>query len=199
VVDEGRSHRLHPEVAPLSEAILHHGEILPKVASLRSRVVHGDPKLSNILFEASGSGDHLAVCLVDLDTVGPGRIDHELGDAWRSWCNPGGEDGERIRFSPELFDAALEGYVGEGTVSLDADELAALVHAPEWIALELASRFLRDALEESYFGWDAKRYPAAGEHQLARARAQWRLCVSAGESAGVRERRLAAAARGARA
>ena len=31
-----------------------------------------------------------AVCVVDLDTLAPMSLHHELGDAWRSWCNLGG-------------------------------------------------------------------------------------------------------------
>ena len=37
------------------------------------------------------------------------------------------------------------------------------------ITLELTTRFLRDALEESYFGWDESRFKRQGEHQLQRA------------------------------
>ena len=29
-------------------------------------------------------------CL-DLDTISPGDYSIEMGDAWRSWCNPAGE------------------------------------------------------------------------------------------------------------
>ncbi len=34
---------------------------------------------------------------------------------------------------------------------------------------------MTDALEESYFGWDAERFPARGEHNAARAEGQWQL------------------------
>ena len=58
-------------------------------------IVHGDLKTSNILFEMSGSK---AICLIDLDTLRKGSISLEMGDAMRSWCNPGGEDSAYIYF-----------------------------------------------------------------------------------------------------
>ena len=45
----------------------------------------------------------------------------------------------------------------------------------EWVSLELAARFAADALAESYFGWNAARFPGRGEHNLVRARGQWSL------------------------
>ena len=45
----------------------------------------------------------------------------------------------------------------------------------EWVSLELGARFAADALFESYFGWDANRFPGRGEHNLVRARGQWSL------------------------
>ena len=87
----------------------------------------------------------------------------------------------------DAFAAAVEGYVSAGP-RLDASEVAGLVWGVEAIALELAARFCRDALEESYFGWDRRRFPASGEHQLARARGQWALFESARARRRERER-----------
>ena len=43
------------------------------------------------------------------------------------------------------------------------------------VPAELAARFCADAYEDSYFGWDASRYPSRRAHNLARARSQLRL------------------------
>ena len=51
----------------------------------------------------------------------------------------------------------------------------ALVTGFAQIALELTARFLADALNERYFGWDATRFATRGEHNLLRARGQWAL------------------------
>ena len=60
----------------------------------------------------------------------------------------------------------------------DPTEIQDLVSGIEWITLELTTRFLRDALEESYFGWDENRFKRSGEHQLQRAMGQLALAES---------------------
>lgn len=175
-VEEHGEHRLHAEVARLAEAISARAEQLPPLGALPTRVVHGDPKLNNVLFAAAeGPGALRARCWIDLDTVAPMPLAVELGDAWRSWCNPRGEDEQAAQFDLEVFSASLEGYLEGCTLELGTDEREALLHGVEWIPLELSARFAADALNESYFGWDRARFPAAGEHNLVRARGQWSL------------------------
>jgi Ser/Thr protein kinase RdoA (MazF antagonist) len=137
------------------------GMLLPD--GLPLRVVHGDPKISNVLFR-----DGHAIGLIDLDTCNRHTVLVDLGDAIRSWCRDGAED-EKQRFHPARFEAILRGYAAEGP-ALTAAEVAALPQAGPMITLELASRFLRDALEDHYFAWDAARYPDRRSHNVARAR-----------------------------
>ena len=59
-----------------------------------------------------------------------------------------------------------------GGLTLTEAERASLLDGLERICLELASRFCADALRESYFGWDAERFPSHGYHNLVRARGQ---------------------------
>jgi Ser/Thr protein kinase RdoA (MazF antagonist) len=138
---------------------------LPALPSLPLRLVHGDPKISNLLFDAAGSG----LCLVDLDTIARAPLCFELGDAFRSWCNPGPEDAAAPAFSASLFLAALEGYAGVAHDFLTPAEGASVVPATAAVYLELAARFAADALDEHYFGWAPARYASRGEHNLARA------------------------------
>ncbi len=133
------------------------------------RLVHGDPKISNLLFDEAGAR---ALCLVDLDTLARMALPVELGDALRSWCNPRREDDPLARFELPLFAAAVHGYASAARGFLSADEVNAIVPATLEIHLELAARFLVDALEESYFGWDASRYASRGAHNLARGLGQ---------------------------
>jgi Ser/Thr protein kinase RdoA (MazF antagonist) len=137
------------------------GMLLP--AGLPLRVVHGDPKISNVLFR-----DGRAIGLIDLDTCNRHTVLVDLGDAIRSWCRDGAED-EKQRFHIARFEAILRGYAAEGP-ALTRDEVAFLPQAGPMITLELASRFLRDALEDHYFAWDAARYPDRRAHNVARAR-----------------------------
>jgi Ser/Thr protein kinase RdoA (MazF antagonist) len=169
-------HRLAGEVRALAEDVATAAERLPALPVLAPRVCHGDLKFSNLLFaDHEPPASERAVCLIDLDTVGPLSLAYELGDAWRSWCNRSGEDTPESRLDLDVMRASLEGYregLGNG---LDAETRQALVLGVEWVSLELAARFAADALLETYFGWDARRFPGRGEHNLVRARGQWSL------------------------
>jgi len=185
-------HRLHPAVAALAGPLLEAAASLPAPDGLVTVVGHGDLKLNNVRFAGQAAPDRdRAVCLIDLDTVGPIPLQFELGDAWRSWCNPSGEDGARaVVFDMELCAASYAGYLEGRGRALAVDERQQLLDGVERISTELATRFATDALEESYFGWDPARHPGRGEHNLHRARIQWQLAVSARDSRSERAEML---------
>ena len=170
----------HPEhcafrtLQPLAHSILTAFAELPPMQGLPHRVVHGDPKLNNIIFAPSGE----AVALIDLDTLNSMPVTLELGDAMRSWCNPAGEDNPEAHFSMPHFAATLEGYAEGAGGLLQANEIALLPTAMQTIALELAARFARDVLEERYFGWNRSAFSAAWQHHLVRTRSQLSLALS---------------------
>lgn len=156
------------ETLPVAGAILEFWAETPALAETPDRIVHGDPKLANLVFAAE---EDTWLAWIDLDTVGRMALPLELGDAFRSWCQPAGEDAEG-NFELEIFEAGCRGYA-EACLSRLAEEAGAqLVRATERIGIELAARFCRDALELRYFGWDPTRFPDAGAHHLARARSQ---------------------------
>jgi len=142
---------------------------------LAVRIVHGDPKIDNVLFDSSS---HRAVALVDLDTVQPGLLLHDLGDCLRSACNSAGEspgDPLAARFDLDLCRAVLEGYGTRAATQLGAGDRALLPEAAWLIAFELGVRFLTDhLLGDPYF-----RVEFRG-HNLQRARAQLRLAADIG-------------------
>jgi len=164
-----REHAELPRVEPLAEAIFALAAGLPTMEHLPDRVVHGDPKISNILFDRE-TGE--ARCLVDLDTLARMPLPLELGDAFRSWCNPKGEDQRLTGFSLELFEAAVGGYAAHARAWITRPEWQAIVPAVRTIYVELAARFCADALNESYFGWDPSRFGSRGEHNQVRAASQ---------------------------
>lgn len=168
-------HDLFRAVRPVGEEILEHGRALPRIPLLPTRIVHGDLKLTNIVFDDALES---AVALVDLDTLSHGSIAIELGDALRSWCNAGGESDERACLDQEMYGAAIRGYAVEAKGLLTREEVGALTAGTETVTLELAARFCADALEESYFGWDSSRYRRRGQHCLVRARSALSLAVS---------------------
>jgi Ser/Thr protein kinase RdoA (MazF antagonist) len=134
----------------------------------RTRLIHGDPKVDNLLFDADGER---ALCLIDLDTVQPGLLHHDIGDCLRSCCNRAGEAGDdSVRFALDLAEALLTGYAETSAGLLDPPELDLIAPAIRLIPLELGIRFLTDHLQgDRYF-----RVRHRGEN-LAKARRQLAL------------------------
>lgn len=174
-LDAHSAHPLAPEVRPVAEALLGAWRTWDGLLGLPERQSHGDLKASNLRFHATADE---GVCLLDLDTIGPLDISCELGDAWRSWCNPAGEDDPgAARFDLAIFAAAAQGFFETGP-RLSRDERASLVPGVERICLELGARFAADALNNRYFREDTARFPTPGAHNLHRARAQLALARS---------------------
>jgi len=166
---EFRGHRDFDSVRPLAERVLALAAQLPALPATPDRIVHGDPKISNVMFAARD--DH-ALCLIDLDTLARMPVALELGDALRSWCNPATEDATDARFVGSFYAAAVEGYAAAARGLLAREEWAAIADGTLTITVELAARFCADALRERYFRWDDRRYPSASAHNQARTRAQ---------------------------
>jgi Ser/Thr protein kinase RdoA (MazF antagonist) len=187
---QGSAHPLQAQVARATDRLdrLRVAYAAPGATPLR--LVHGDPKISNLLFDEAGTQ---ALCLVDLDTLARMALPLELGDALRSWCNPRREDDPQACFELELFAAAVVGYGAAARDYIRDDEIAAIVPATLEIHLELAARFLLDALEENYFAWDAARYASRGAHNLARACGQLAAAASLGAQLAAAEAAVARA------
>jgi Ser/Thr protein kinase RdoA (MazF antagonist) len=178
LADALTAHRDHPHfdvLAPLAEAVLTQADGLHLPGPLPTRIIHGDLKITNVLFAPSLRE---ARALIDLDTLGHGTLATELGDALRSWCNPAGESAEDAEVSVPLFAASVEGYAEGCRGRITSAEIHALRSGMETIATELASRFCLDAFDDRYFGWDPTRFASRREHNLARARSQLSLARS---------------------
>ena len=144
---------------------------LPPLPMMPRRILHGDPKRSNLLFHTAQP--NRAYCFIDLDGVGHHKIAYELGDALRSWCDNGTDADPE--FSPELFRAALTGYRSENDIA--QNEAQSVVISLRTVCIELAARFCTDAFEDQYFGWDPTRYKSRVAHNLARAHGQLALAT----------------------
>jgi Ser/Thr protein kinase RdoA (MazF antagonist) len=166
------------EARELGEAILERARgIRIDFSEFPQRVLHGDPKLSNLLFQPLEP--LRARCMIDLDTLGRGFLAYELGDALRSWTNRAGEDQLDAELDVGALRAILTGYARACPRELPSAEIASGIDGLETVSLELASRFAADAILDSYFGWDATRFPSRRAHNLVRARGQFSLarCV----------------------
>ena len=156
---------------------------------LTLQVIHGDPKAANFLFAADSDR---AVSLVDLDTVKPGLLLHDLGDCLRSCCNRQGEahaDPAATVFDPDLFQSLLSGYWQQAGHLLAATDRALLVAAVRLISFELGLRFFTDHLSgDRYFKVSHRGL------NLQRATIQFRLNQSIKEQQDDLEQRLQALA-----
>jgi Ser/Thr protein kinase RdoA (MazF antagonist) len=137
---------------------------------LQLRPIHGDPKVNNVLLDSS-SGQ--AVAMVDLDTVKPGLLHYDIGDALRSGCNPTGEettDLAAVQFDHARCRAMLAGYLELARPILTEADLALIPTAARLISFELGLRFFSDHLAGNrYFKC---RHPG---HNLQRALVQFTL------------------------
>lgn len=168
------AHGLYTAVKDLATRAFSLLDDLPDLPDLTLPVAHGDPKIANLRFDEQGE---VARAWIDLDTVGPMKFGHEIGDALRSWCNVGLEDRSGSEVDLRRFEAAVDGY-SDGAGGLKISQGLGFLWGPCWIAAELGMRFAADALNEDYFGWDPQRYGSRGEHNLARATAQMELAQS---------------------
>lgn len=172
-----RTHAEHSQAAlvrPVAAQILTAIDTISALPNYPDVAVHGDPKISNFIF----NDDDRAISLVDLDTIGQGQLLFELGDAFRSWCNPAGEDTENTTFDVATFEHSLKGYLEVQHIPFSEAQAQHLAGAIETIYVELAARFCADALNESYFSWDDSLYASSCEHQLLRAKGQFKAAVS---------------------
>ena len=137
------------------------------------RIIHGDPKVNNILLDA---GTGWALSLIDLDTVKPGLVQYDLGDCLRSGCNPLGEettDLARVRFDLSFCRAILRGYLSQAREFLTPGDYDCMYDAIRLIAFELGLRFFTDYLAGDFY-FKASR----PQHNLDRALIQFRLTDS---------------------
>jgi len=140
---------------------------------IHPRVIHGDPRLANLLFDRDSGR---AAALVDLDTVKPGLLHYDLGDCLRSCGNPAGDDPAdlaAVRFDPGVCREVLGGYLAEAGATLSRADYDLIYPAVRLLAFELGLRFFSDHLAgDLYFKTDR---PGQNLH---RALVQFRLLAS---------------------
>ncbi len=133
------------------------------------RVTHNDTKLNNVLFdEKTDEG----VCVIDLDTVMPGSLLYDFGDALRFAGSSGAEDEKdlaKIWFDLDNYEYFTKGFL-EAAQSITEREKELLPFSVKLMTLECGMRFLADYIDGDVYFKTA--YP---EHNLVRARTQIKL------------------------
>jgi Ser/Thr protein kinase RdoA (MazF antagonist) len=136
------------------------------------RITHNDTKINNVLFNAPGR----ALCVVDLDTVMPGCVHFDFGDAIRTCANTGAEDEpdpDNVSISLRLFEAFAKGFLEKTGDLLTPPEMETLASSARMMTFIIGIRFMTDYLEgDRYY---KIHHP---NHNLQRARAQFRLVES---------------------
>jgi hypothetical protein len=146
------------------------------------RITHNDTKFNNILLDENDK----ALCVIDLDTVMPGYVHYDFGDAIRTAANNSPEDEKdlsRVKMDINLFKAYSEGFISEIGSTLNDVEKEYLAFAPRLITYTIAVRFLTDFIDgDNYFKINHKL------HNLQRARAQLMLVTSMEQQYGEMKR-----------
>ena len=145
---------------------------LGKEGKIPVRITHNDTKFNNILLDENDK----ALCVIDLDTVMPGYVHYDFGDAIRTAANTASEDEDdlsRVKMDINLFRAYADGYLSETGETLNDIEKEYLAFAPRLITYTIALRFLTDFIDgDNYFKIHHEL------HNLQRTRAQLRLVMS---------------------
>lgn len=133
------------------------------------RITHNDTKFNNILFDSNDR----ALLLIDLDTVMPGYVHYDFGDAIRTATNRAEEDAadlSSVSMDIEIYRAYAEGFLSETRNTLNTTEIEYLPFAPKLLTYIMATRFLTDFIDgDNYYKIG---YPL---HNLQRVRVQLTL------------------------
>lgn len=134
------------------------------------RVTHNDTKINNIIFDRDTKESK---AVIDLDTVMPGLVAHDFGDAIRFAANTAKEDEpdlSKVGLNIDLFRAFAEGFLSLTRNALTPTELDTLPLGAFTMTFEVGLRFLDDYLVgDKYFKTHFEG------HNLVRARCQLHL------------------------
>ena len=143
---------------------------LQMAGKLPLRVTHNDTKINNVLFHPE---DHSAMVVIDLDTVMPGLMGHDFGDAIRFAANTAEEDCpdvSKVAVDMDVFRSFAEGFLAMTAKTMTETEVDTLALSCFCLTAELSARFLTDYIDgDLYFNI---KYP---EHNLVRTRCQLAL------------------------
>lgn len=133
------------------------------------RITHNDTKFNNVLLDQ----DDNVQCVIDLDTIMPGYVAYDFGDAIRTIINSAAEDEQdldKVVLNIPLFEAYTQGYLKEAKEFLTEKEIESLWYGVLLLPYMQAVRFLSDYIDGDLYY--KIHYP---EHNLVRTKAQIKL------------------------
>ena len=166
-----RLNKITHEIEFISQRRLRMSRVLQmgSIGALPLRIIHNDTKFNNVLLD---DHDH-AQCVIDLDTVMPGYVAYDFGDAIRTIINTAAEDEtdlSLIQLNVPLFSAYVKGYLQQTHTFLTEAEVNSLIDGALLLPYMQGVRFLTDYLNgDHYFKINSPW------HNLQRAQAQFQL------------------------
>lgn len=167
----GRAKEVTSEIAAIEDraalmSMIYH---LGQAGKLPLRITHNDTKFNNVLLDLNNQ----AQCVIDLDTVMPGYVAYDFGDAIRTTVNTAAEDEpdtEKIQVNMDLFHGFTDGFLSETRDLLTEAEIDSLAMGVLLLPYIMAVRFLTDFIDGDHYY--KIHFPV---HNLQRARAQLTL------------------------
>ena len=143
---------------------------MQRAGELPLKVTHNDTKCNNVLFDKT-TFRHLSV--IDLDTVMPGLVGFDFGDAIRftaNTCDEDEKDVSIVKLDMDKFEAFTRGFLSAVGQTLSENEKNTLALGAVTMTVECGMRFLTDYLDgDKYFKISRE------EQNLDRARCQLAL------------------------
>ena len=133
------------------------------------RLTHNDTKFNNVLLD----DQFKALCVVDLDTVMPGFIAYDFGDAIRTGASTAAEDEaelDKVSLDLDIYAAFAEGFIEEVHAMLSQYEWESLAFGAKLMTFIMGLRFLTDFIAGDVYY--QIHYPG---QNIARAKSQFAL------------------------
>ena len=138
-----------------------------KKGNIKKRVIHNDTKINNILFDKDTD---LYRCVIDLDTLMPGSVLFDIGDAFRGLYSSDNEDNEDtslLKVDIPMFETFVSAYLDKMINELSETEIKLIPFSIYLMTIECGLRFLED-----YFRGNVYFHVDYEKHNLVRARTQ---------------------------
>jgi serine/threonine protein kinase len=146
-------------------------EELVDEGAILTRVIHNDTKIDNVLFRGEK-----AVAIIDLDTLGPGILYYDYGDALRTIACSSLEDEKdisKVHFNFKAFFHFSLGYLDQIKGIVTDAEKSYFYLAPMLLTFIMGIRFLTD-----YLNGDVYYKISYSNHNIDRSKVQMALLSS---------------------
>ncbi len=171
-LNKGINSRIRETSGFLSE-LINHLTIIEEYCHIEKKVpirlIHGDPKISNFIFNTCEKN---ITGIIDLDTMGKGSILYDFGDMVRSFSNRNFESGQKMVniLNKNILQSIIDGYLESTDGFLTQLERNSLLLSAKAVCLVQSIRFYTD-----YLMGDSYYHISHQEENMKRAENQFEL------------------------